>query len=196
MGFPGYGTTGRLLGQRCDGVGRLVTREDEFGRVVRGRPNADESAQAAPDAVLVVGTDDWGIQQAVDQLEAAGLRALTCHPPGEPAFPCNALVEGRTCPLDVGFGLVVTIRARPDAVPAQGEMGVICALQRKVPLVTAGMVGRNPFAPWAVWALGRSDDLVAVVRAALGERARAKASGSESVDLDLRPLLTRSGERA
>ena len=173
-----------------------MTLGDEFGPVVRGRPDKDESAQPAPGAVLVVGTDDWGIQQAVDQLEAAGLRALTCHPAGAPAFPCNALVEGRTCPLEVGFDLAVTIRARPDAVPAQGEMGVICALQRKVPLVTAGMAGRNPFAPWAVWALGRSDDLVAVVRAALGEAARAKPTGGEPTPIDLRPLVTGTREKA
>jgi hypothetical protein len=58
------------------------------------------------------------------------------------------------------------------------------------------MAGRNPFAPWAVWALGRSDDLVAVVRAALGERARAKPSGDKSAEIDLRPLLTGSEEMA
>jgi hypothetical protein len=146
--------------------------------------------------VLVVGTDDWGIQQAVDQLDAAGFTPLTCHPPGAPAFPCNALVEGRECPLEHGFDLAVTIRARPDAAPAQGEMGVICALQRKVPLITAGMVGRNPFAPWAVWALGRSDDLVAVVRAAIGERVRARSTGGEETALDLRPLLAGMREKA
>ena len=166
-----------------------MTRKVEFGPVVRRRPNAAESAQSAP-AVLVVGTDDWGIQQAADQLEAAGFRPLTCHPPGAPAFPCNALVEGRECPLEVGFDLAVTIRARPDAEPSQAEMGVICALQRGVPLITAGMAGRNPFAPWAVWAVGRSDDLVAVVRTAVGERSRAKASGADPDTLDLRPILT------
>jgi hypothetical protein len=139
-----------------------------------------------------VGTDDWGIQQAVDRLEAAGLRPLTCHPAGAPAFPCNALIEGRVCPLEVGFDLAITIRARPDAAPTQGEVGVICALQHKVPLVTAGMAGRNPFEPWAVRALGRSDDLVPVVQDILGYHEPSAAK--EGAALDLRPSLAGRGD--
>ena len=130
-------------------------------------------------AVLVVGTDDWGIQQAVDQLEAAGIPTRTCHPIGEPAFPCNALVEGRVCPLDAGFDLVITIRARPDAVPAAGEFGVVCALHDHVPLITAGIAGRNPFEPWATRVVGRGDDLVAVVEEIYRDR--------EMTEIDLRP---------
>ena len=138
--------------------------------------------------MLVVGTDDWGIQQAVDQLEAAGIRALTCHPTGESAFPCNALVEGRTCPLDVGFDVAVTVRARPDSSPATGEMGVVCALHVGVPLITAGIEGRNPFAPWARQTVGRGDDLAVVVTETLRD--------IDVPDIDLRAAVTFSGERA
>ena len=134
--------------------------------------------------MLVVGTDDWGIEQAVDQLEAAGVTTRTCHALGDPAFPCNALVEGRVCPLDAGFDLVVTVRARPDAVPAAGEMGVICALHEGIELVTAGMAGRNPFEPWATRAVGRGDDLVAVV--AQIYRDRELASERREINVDLR----------
>ena len=138
--------------------------------MARRRAATDESGASEPSAVLVVGTDDWGIQQAVDHLEGAGIPTRTCHPFGEPSFPCNALVEGRTCPLDAGFDLVVTIRARPDALPAPGELGVICALHAHVGLITAGIAGRNPFAPWARRAVGRADDLAAVVHDVLRER--------------------------
>lgn len=99
--------------------------------------------------VLVVGTDDWAVEQAVESLTGSGHRVLTCHPPGQPALPCNALVEGRTCPLDVGFDVVVTVRARPVDQPALGEMGVICGLHAGAVLVAAGMAGRNPFDRWA-----------------------------------------------
>ncbi|HEX5267702.1 MAG TPA: hypothetical protein VFW24_13105, partial [Acidimicrobiales bacterium] len=75
--------------------------------------------------VLVVGTDDWATDQSAQVLEANGHRVLVCHETGEPTFPCNALIEGRTCPLDVGFEVVLTARARPSAAPTQGEMGVI-----------------------------------------------------------------------
>ena len=63
--------------------------------------------------MLVVGTDDWAIEQSAAALEEAGFGVLRCHEPGAPAFPCNALIEGRTCPLDVGFDVVATVRARP-----------------------------------------------------------------------------------
>jgi hypothetical protein len=114
-------------------------------------------------SVLVVGTDDWAVEQTAAQLAEAGHRVLTCHPPGQPAFPCNAMVEGRTCPLDVGFAVAVTVRARPVDTPAPGEMGVICAIRAGAPLVIAGMGGRNPFQPWAARSVGPDDSLPTVV---------------------------------
>jgi hypothetical protein len=116
-----------------------------------------------PVKVLVVGTDGWAVDQVASKLAGAGLQPLTCRPPGEPAFPCNALVEGRTCPLDAGFDVVVTVRARPLDAPAPGELGAICGLHAGVPLVTAGMAARNPFAAWATRVVGPDDDLAAVV---------------------------------
>jgi len=38
-----------------------------------------------------------------------------------------------------------------------------------VPLITAGIAGRNPFAPWASRSVGRADDLAAVVHDVLRE---------------------------
>jgi hypothetical protein len=126
----------------------------------RGR---DHGASRAAATVLVVGTDEWGVEQAVTLLEKAGRPTLTCHPAGEPAFPCNALVAGRTCPLDAGFDIALTVRATPSATPTQGEMGVVCALHAGVPLVTAGIRGRNPFHRWAVREVDSRDDLAEVI---------------------------------
>jgi hypothetical protein len=126
-----------------------------------GRP--DRSSDAIRRPILVVGTDDWAVEQSVALLAEAGHETLTCHPPGQPDFPCNALVEGRVCPLDVGFDIVVSVRARPLDQPAPGEMGVVCGLQRGAALVTAGMGGRNPFDPWATRAVGSGNDLAAAV---------------------------------
>jgi hypothetical protein len=122
-----------------------------------------------------VGTDDWAVEQAVALLAEAGHETLTCHPLDQDAFPCNALVEGRICPLDVGFDVVVTIRARPLDQPAVGEMGVVCGLHRGAALVTAGMGSRNPFAPWATRAVGTGNDLAAVVEEVASARARVVA---------------------
>lgn len=139
------------------------------------RPDAD----AAP-AVLVVGTDDWAIEQVAFSLSESGCRTLTCHPAGQPAFPCNALVAGRTCPLDVGFDVVVTVRARPVDQPTLGEMGVTCGLRAGAALVVAGMDGRNPFRSQMSGTVGPGDS-VAVVVAEVAARRPADRVAAEVV---------------
>jgi hypothetical protein len=96
-------------------------------------------------AVLVVGTDDWAIEQSAAALQAAGHEPLRCHDPGAAAFPCNALLPGRRCPLDIGVDAVVTSRARPVSSPTVTETGVTCALHAGVPLVVTGISDRGPF---------------------------------------------------
>ena len=39
--------------------------------------------------VLVVGTDDWAIEQSAAALEEAGFGVLRCHEPGQPDFPAT-----------------------------------------------------------------------------------------------------------
>lgn len=100
-------------------------------------------------SVLVVGTDDWAIEQSATSLQDAGHEALRCHDPGAPAFPCNALLPGRRCPLDVGVDVVVTSRARPLSAPVLSEMGVTCGLHAGLPLVVTGISDRGPFSELA-----------------------------------------------
>jgi hypothetical protein len=130
---------------------------------VRLAPVPEGSARAepgtGPPTVLVVGTDDWAIEQSANELEADGCRVLRCHEPGEPAFPCNALIEGRACPLDVGFDVVVTVRARPLAEPSNAEMGVVCALHAGKPLVVAGVSSERPFGRWAALTVEQGGDV-------------------------------------
>jgi hypothetical protein len=113
---------------------------------------AERHLRASPErasAVLVVGTDDWAIEQLGASLSGARHAVLRCHEPGEPTFPCNAFIPGRTCPIDAGVDVVVTVRARPRHEPAPGEMGVVCAVRAGAPLVVAGMTHDNPFAQLA-----------------------------------------------
>ena len=96
-------------------------------------------------SVLVVGTDDWAIEQAARSMASAGYEVLRCHEPGEPAFPCNGVRPDRVCPLDRGFAVAVTMRARPTPQPTQSEFGVTCAIRAGVPLVVGGITEGNPF---------------------------------------------------
>lgn len=98
--------------------------------------------------VLVVGTDDWAIEQAASELEAAGDPVLRCHEPGEPAFPCNAMLAGRVCPIDAGFEVVADVRSRATSGLAQAELGVVCAARLGRPIVAAGVAGELPSHRW------------------------------------------------
>src|SRR3954447_13100797 len=99
---------------------------------------------AEPVKALVVGTDDWATAQAAESLAAAGIGVARCHDPGRPAFPCNAFIPGKECPLEAGFDVVVTARARPSRVVEPGEIGVVCALRTGRPLIVAGLTAHNP----------------------------------------------------
>lgn len=140
------------------------------------RARADDSS-AGSDAgderhgprVLVVGTDDWAIEQSAAALEDAGFGVLRCHEPGEPEFPCNALITGRTCPLEVGFDMVATVRARPLDTMAPGELGVVCALRNGIPLVAAGVAPERLFGPWAAVTVEQGGELVTACEKVAGE---------------------------
>ena len=118
--------------------------------------------------VLVVGTDDWAIEHAAAELEAGGCGVLRCHEPGQPAFPCNALVEGRTCPLDVGVDAVADARGQAVGNLLQSEFGVVCALHHGVPLVLAGVAPERPLGPWAARTVEHGGSLVEACTEAAG----------------------------
>jgi hypothetical protein len=152
------------VGLRSKGGARLAPVHGESSR---------EDPRTGPPTVLVVGTDDWAIEQSATELEAEGCEVLRCHEPGEPAFPCNALIEGRTCPLDAGFDVVVTVRARPLTEPSKAEMGVVCALHAGKPLVVAGVGAERPFGHWASLAVEQGGDIATACE---------KVAGAASVD--------------
>jgi hypothetical protein len=103
-----------------------------------------------PREILVVGTQDWAIVDAVSQLRDAGWTTHRCCDSVETPFPCNALVAGRGCPLDThDIDVVLDVRPRPRSTPALGEFGAICGLRSGLPLVTAGVPGNTGFGAWA-----------------------------------------------
>jgi hypothetical protein len=100
--------------------------------------------------VLVVGSDDWAIGDAASQLREAGRTVHRCSDSAEAPFPCDALIPGRGCPLDLhNVDVVLNIRSRPEHQPALGEMGAICGLRDGLPLVVGGLSDMSSFGPWA-----------------------------------------------
>jgi hypothetical protein len=100
--------------------------------------------------ILVVGSDDWAINDATSQLHAAGRTVHRCSESAESPFPCNALIPGRGCPLDRRqVDVVLNVRTRPESQPTIAEMGAICGLRDGIPLVVAGMSEMSGFSAWA-----------------------------------------------
>lgn len=135
-------------------------------------------------SALVVGTDDWATDQAAGALRRGGITVLQCHASGDRVFPCNAFIKGRVCPLDEGFDVVVTARARPSRAIEPGEVGVICALRTGHPLVVAGVTADNPFSELATTEVAEGGDAVKACYEAAGARAAAEAHSL----IDLRPV--------
>jgi hypothetical protein len=137
--------------------------------------------------VLVVGTDDWAADRAAASVEKAGLDVLRCHESGQPAFPCNAFTPGRTCPLDVGFDVVLTVRARPARESEPGEVGVVCGLRTLRPLVVAGVTMGNPFNEVATAVVAEGGDAAEACRMAV--QTQAADLSTERVEVvDFRPV--------
>jgi hypothetical protein len=117
--------------------------------------------------VLVVESDRGSADAAITELQAAGHHVLRCHEMDLPAFPCNALCDSGTCPLDTAQGVDVVLdhRSHPYPRPTAFEDGVSCALRRHVPLVVTGTSALNPFDRWTT-AVAEDDVVGACERAA------------------------------
>jgi hypothetical protein len=111
--------------------------------------------------VLVVESDRHTADQAIADLRAGGHEVARCHERGLPAFPCNALCDGGTCPLDSGSGadVLLAYRAHPHPLPTPFEDGVSCALRHQIPVVVAGASTLNPFDHWTT-AVAADDSVV------------------------------------
>ena len=118
--------------------------------------------------VLVVESDRGAASRAVTDLQAAGHRVVRCHEDDLPAFPCSALCDKGTCPIESeqGVDLVLDYRGRPYPKPQPLEDGVSCALRHHIPLVVAGTSALNPYDKWTT-AIAEDDDIVAACETAV-----------------------------
>jgi hypothetical protein len=117
--------------------------------------------------VLILESDPHTGHGAVVELQAAGHTVLRCHGPDMPAFPCSALFDGGSCPLDgEPVDVVFDHRAHIYTHPTPYEDGVTCALRRHIPLVTSGLSVFSPFEPWTVAYVG-DEGVVAACEAAI-----------------------------
>jgi hypothetical protein len=127
-----------------------VDNRQMFTRVPGSSSGTGPVPTGAAREILVVGSEDWAIRQAQEELTEAGRVVHRCHDSAESPFPCNALVAGMGCPLDRHpVDVVLDVRAGPHRDPSLGEMGAICGIRAGLPLVVAGLSVAMKLAPWA-----------------------------------------------
>jgi hypothetical protein len=139
--------------------------------------------------VLLLESEPGAAAIARHELEGAGHVVKYCHDPGRVEFPCNALVEGRGCPLEgEPIDVALDVRARHRARPTLGEDGVTCALRQHIPVVVAGAAELSPYDEYATEIVGQSFDVVAACeRAASAPLVRHSAEAART----LREMLAR-----
>lgn len=69
-------------------------------------------------------------------LEDAGHEVLHCSDPAGQPFPCRG-VTGDSCPLDAGAVVAVSAPATIPPEPQAGNVGLICAMRRHLPVLVA-----------------------------------------------------------
>jgi hypothetical protein len=116
--------------------------------------------------VLVVENRRHAADEAAAALQAAGHRVHRCLSPDGPGFPCTAIAEPGSCPIDQGIDVAFAVRDRIEPRPTRYEVGAGCAIRAGIPLAERGPEGLDPFDPWVTVRSGSGDDVVAAVEAA------------------------------
>jgi hypothetical protein len=117
--------------------------------------------------VMVLESEPGAACTAVTALRRAGHRVHRCHEPGLGSFPCNGLLDAKTCPLAAHVDVTLLVRSHVSPTPTPFEDGVSCAIRAGVPLVEAGPEVLDPFEPWVSVRAGGHDLVAACETAAL-----------------------------
>lgn len=131
--------------------------------------------------VLMLETDRHSADHVVRDLQSAGHTVVRCHEDDLPLFPCNALFDHGSCPLDEpgSVDVVVDHRAHAYPGPAAGEDGVACALRRFVPLVATGVTVFSPYERWVTTFVDGDDAVAACEQAAASRIVRLERPADE-----------------
>lgn len=145
--------------------------------------------------VLVLESDPHVSQSVVSELQAAGHTVLRCHEPELPAFPCRALLDPGSCPLDdpAGTDVVLDHRAHVHVRPTPYEDGVACAVRRHLPLVASGLSMFSPFDPWTTRLVG-DEGVVAACEAAAAAPVQSLALPAQQCVEDLLAIAGASSD--
>jgi hypothetical protein len=110
--------------------------------------------------VLLVESCEGAGEDVRRQLVAEGHEVVECFDAGQQL--CVGSGSSAQCPFHDGVDAAVAVRIPGDATPNLHEMGAVCAIKHRVPLVEVPGLDTSPFAGRAVAASG---DIVGAVEA-------------------------------
>lgn len=86
--------------------------------------------------IAMIQSDPRAGARAQAILEQAGHEVSWCAEPAANQFPCRG-VAGGDCPLDEGAMVAVSAPGSVPPEPAAGDVGLICAMRRRLPVLVA-----------------------------------------------------------
>jgi hypothetical protein len=116
--------------------------------------------------VLVVESHQRIAYEAEATLLAAGHRAHRCHGRDDLGFPCRAITDPGSCPIDAGIDVALLVRQHVMPRPTPLEVGVNCAIRAGIPIVEKGPAALDPYDRWLTLRSDGEDIVGDVVTAA------------------------------
>ncbi len=98
--------------------------------------------------VLILESRNGAARHHAEALRDAGHRVHLCHDDGSFDFPCRAITDGETCPIDQGIDVALVVRRGVNPKPTPGEQGVSCAIRAGIPVVEDGPTVLDPYEPF------------------------------------------------
>lgn len=112
--------------------------------------------------VLVVESHQGAANEAEAVLLAAGHRVHRCYGPDDVGFPCTAITDRGSCPIDGGVDVALLVRRQVLPRATSLEVGVTCAIRAGIPVAESGPDTLDPYEPWLT-VRSDGDDIVADV---------------------------------
>jgi hypothetical protein len=98
--------------------------------------------------VLITEQLPGGAAGVVSRIREAGHQVAYCHGFGPDNIECSGMMLGARCPLDdVDVAVVLDARTHPGPMTVR-EIGALCALRHRTPLVISGPVPDADRSPW------------------------------------------------
>lgn len=138
--------------------------------------------------VLLVDGDHAEGDVVAGELREGGHEVVRCFGPDDTQL-CRGVALRQECPVDSGAVEVAVLVRSGDDAPLLREMGAVCALRHRLPVVEAHDRAEAPFSGWVT---PTGDDIATAVEVAATGQLAGHVAAVEAVLVDV-PAVVRHG---